>query len=108
MKRLAIIAVAALALLYPAEAADDVTTGNELLAVCDEETGFTQGLCNGYIVGAAHMAQILGGHCPLKGVNNEQLHDVVVNGLRNDAANRHHYTAFLIYKYLKAAFPCSK
>ena len=112
MKRLAIIAMAALAIALPrpANAASiDTSTGNGLQAACSERDGsVAASICAGYIIGASNMASATRVYCAPDGVTNSQLIDVVLNGIRSDAANRHRHSAFLVATYLSAAFPCSK
>jgi hypothetical protein len=109
MRRIAI--VIALTLYPAAPAVADTDTGNQLLAGCSAGTAnfdstTKQFECFNYIRGAADMAAALRVFCAPQGVTYGQIQDVVVNGLRNDPANRHHGSSYLIFKYLSASFPC--
>lgn len=108
----AMVTVLGLGLHCPAPAAE-TNNGNELLATCS--AGWTtlkeadrQQTCQDYLRGALDVAIAARLFCPADGVTYGQLQDIIVNGLRAEPAIRHRGSAFLIAKYLGAAFPCPK
>ena len=84
-------------------------TGNGLLSDCDDSSdSYSQGLCNGYILGVARLGGRRGNHCVPAHATNRQVYDVVKNGLRSHPEERQKESNDLILKYLHAAFPCAK
>ena len=91
--------------------------GNELHGNCEVEAPFDQGICLGYIAGAASMLvdlQTAGVVRPLTSpicvpqaeVQAGQITDVVKKYLREHPENRHFGGAVLVIMALREAFPC--
>lgn len=112
MRKLVIAAVV-LSFSYPATAQIpelNPSVGNGLLALCedDQEGSFRRGLCFGYIHGVSNTGRALGLLCFPAGVNNKQVDDIVISGLRTHPEERHRDSWALVLRYLQAAFPCTK
>jgi hypothetical protein len=95
-----------------ASAAFLVSSGNGLLAACQDKDPFNRGACYGYIVGineatawAAESASIIHA-CPPQDVKVEQLRDVVVRWLEVYPERRPYSAASLVTAALAEAFPC--
>lgn len=114
MEHIVIAGTAALALMLPlpayaaAPAFSDMAIGNGLYANCTSTDASFQLACLAYIAGATDVLVRLEMNCRPYGVTYGQMKDVVINGLKDDATNRHLASSLLIMKYGRAAFPCKK
>ena len=95
-----------------ASAAFLVSSGNGLLAACQDEDPFNRGVCYGYILGIdeatawiAESGSIIHA-CPPQDVSMKQLRDVVVRWLEVYPERRPYSAASLVTAALAEAFPC--
>jgi hypothetical protein len=87
--------------------------GNLLKGDCDSKVSFSNGLCDGYIVGVADT--MAGGDtingfraCFPSDVTAKQVLDVARQYLDQNPAQRHSTAVGLLAKALEEAFPCKK
>ena len=117
IKKLVTIAALAMLLGSPASYADELVAssipGNKLFNYCEEEDGFFEGVCVGYVLGI-YDSLVLAGIgdpvlriCPPIGVSNEQNRDIVRKYLRDNPEKRHKGAHYLVAVALLSAFPCS-
>ena len=88
----------------------DIWTGNGFLANCDERPGMVGNywLCAGYIQGFLGRDSLSKPSiCFPPEVNNKQIHDVVIEHIRSNPAERHSPISVLVFVSLAKAFPCS-
>ena len=87
--------------------------GNKLLEECEAKEPVRQGICFGYITGAADVDAMDGAvfpehrhTCVPDVVTNGQLIDVVIKYLKAHPEERHLASGVLIIKAIAKAFPC--
>lgn len=92
-----------------------VSSGNELLNVCQSNVSTHNGQCIGFIQGVSigvELGEAFHGHkdlsdvCIPGNVNNAQLKDIVLIYLRQNPAKRHEPAVFAVVHSLRNAFPC--
>ena len=108
MKR---VLAAIIVLLQIPSNASAYADGNELFEWCNSKSLHTQGLCLGYINGAAH-GLFWGSYnseelyCLPPTSRYSQVQDVVKNYLLNNPEKRHTQSLIIIKDALQQAFPC--
>jgi hypothetical protein len=104
------VIIATLATAAPAIAGSVGTnTGNELYADCLDDSGFSRGICSGYVIGALD-AYINAGDtkiCMPAHVTNGQIVDVFIEYARRNPKARHKQPAIVVWFAMVDAFPCS-
>jgi len=110
MKRLLLCAVLVVGMAGPAGAVRIFKTGNNLLAVCQDDA--KQLVCYGYVQG---IADTLGANpiagwraCLATNVTVGQVTDIVVAWLKANPQARHLAAHSLVAQALEEAFPCKK
>ncbi len=100
--------LAAVVLAIPCNVEAFFENGNQLLARCqDNDSFFSKGVCNGYVVGVFEAMTVHGYKCDLpKGVTNGQLVDIAIEYLRKNPKMRHHESVYLVSSALIDAFAC--
>lgn len=91
-----------------AQTIQDPSKGNGLLAMCEADTsGWGNGFCSGFVSAASDIGIGIGVICYPAGVNNKQIREVAIAGLRANPGERHKQSAALVMRYLREAFPCN-
>jgi hypothetical protein len=95
----------ALGVASPSYASGLSERGNSLLELCQEREGsYRQGVCTGYILGAADAVREA--TCMPAGVTKGQLRDVVVGYLTAHPEERHMPGDYLVHVAIANAFKC--
>ncbi len=89
------------------------TYGNGLWDHCQAQSpNYDRGFCDGFILAAARASYDTNLKHPFfcipAGVLNNQLFDIVRNGLHDHPEERHYGSNQLVITYLHRAFPCAK
>jgi hypothetical protein len=95
----------------PANADPYTATGNQLLTLCVEQNGFSQGICYGYAMGIAdyYLSSQVPEHlriCISSEVTRKQIADVTIAYLKSHPEKRHYIAAGIVWEALHNAFPC--
>jgi len=112
--RKGLIAWTTATLIFTSQYAFAVSSGNELLNVC-QSNGTQFGRCIGFIEGVSvgvELGEAFHGHkdlsdvCIPANVTNGQLKDIVLVYLRQNPATRHEPAVYAVVRSLRGAFPC--
>ena len=87
-------------------------TGNDLLAQCESDDLFMEGVCAGYIAGVSDVSrgETWGGnrYCAPAGVTIRQLQKIVIKYLNEHPETLHDDASSLVQNAFAHAFPCSE
>jgi len=85
--------------------------GNDILATCENTSGYNEGFCLGYLFGLVE--SLMNGAVPLicrtdrtNNVTFAQIRDIVLKYLRDHPGNRHCGAIDITYVALRNFFPC--
>jgi hypothetical protein len=99
------------AMQAPARADSYTMTGNQLLTFCEGQNSFSQGVCQGYVLGVADhyltngIDEILR-ICIVSRVTRKQVVDVAVAFLQSRPEKRQYIAEGVVWEALHDAFPC--
>ena len=114
-RRLASKTTLATALVFavqaPANADSYTMTGNQLLTFCEGQNSFSQGMCQGYVLGVADHYLTNGIDdilriCIVSRVTRKQVVDVAVAFLQSRPEKRQYIAEGVVWEALHDAFPC--
>jgi hypothetical protein len=89
------------------QSANPVSTGNDLLRICQSSDLYDRGVCGGYLAAVSQVVEVANRACYPEGVTIEHGKDVVVRYLKEHPESRDHVAVTLATKALTAAFPCN-